>query len=172
MHESPLELRFGAPGKSGPADFALYGPRPQLLRDFTKEKGHGQDKTQDQPQKPSDGVATTRGCVADAFFGASPVVASALGAAPGATPARLIEPTMGGSRGHSKPGLSTLLRTGSFYFALTTATEACHRHVNCPALLTRELSAWLAASGRHGECWTGRKYRLCCQWESYHCCPN
>jgi hypothetical protein len=42
-----------------------------------------------------------------------------LGTAPGATPARLIEHTMGGSNNRSQPELSTLLGTGSFYFALT-----------------------------------------------------
>jgi hypothetical protein len=42
-----------------------------------------------------------------------------LGTAPSATPARLIEPTMGDSGNDSKPELSTLLGTGTFYFALT-----------------------------------------------------
>jgi len=107
MREARSRKLFGAPGKGGPAGFALDGPRPPLLRGFTKEKG---TRTSTSKAKPSDGdlVAATRGLIADAFFGASPVVASALGAAPGATTARLIEPTTGGSRSHPKPELSTL----------------------------------------------------------------
>ena len=116
MREARGKKQFGAPGKGGPAGFASYSPRPQLLRGFTKEKGNAKSTS---GTKPSDGIAATRGSVADAFFGASPVVASALGTAPSATPARLIEPTMGDSGNDSKPELSTLLGTGSFYFALT-----------------------------------------------------
>jgi len=37
----------------------------------------------------------------------------------GATPALRIEHTTGGPSGHSKPELSTLLESGTFYFALT-----------------------------------------------------
>src|SRR5450432_2075768 len=40
-------------------------------------------------------------------------------AAPGATPALRIEHITGGRGGHSKPELSTLLESGTFYFALT-----------------------------------------------------
>jgi len=51
-------------------------PRPPLRRDSTKEREVGKSKT-----KPSEGdfFAAFRGLIADAFFGASPVVASALG---------------------------------------------------------------------------------------------
>jgi hypothetical protein len=56
------------------------------------------------------------------FFGAIPV-ASALGATPGATLPRLLQLTMGGLDGHPKPELSTLLESGTFYFALTHATS-------------------------------------------------
>jgi hypothetical protein len=117
MREARGKKLFGAPGKGGPAGFASYSPRPQLLRGFTKEKGTAKSTSK---TKPSDDVAATRGSVADAFFGASPVVASALGTAPGATPTRLIDLTTGGSGNDLKPELSTLLGTGSFYFALTT----------------------------------------------------
>ena len=53
--------------------FAFHSPRPQLLKGPTKE-------SMSSKPKPSDGdfVAAIRGSVADAFFGASPVVASAL----------------------------------------------------------------------------------------------
>jgi len=120
MREARSKRLFGAPGKSGPAVFASYGPRPQLLRNFTKESRRAKSKARSK-SKPFDGdfVAATEGSIADAFFGASPVVASALGAVPGATPARLIETTTGGAHRRSKPELSTLLGTGSFYFALT-----------------------------------------------------
>lgn len=61
--------------------FAFHSPRPQLLKGPTKE-------SMSSKPKPSDGdfVAAIRGSVADAFFGASPVVASALGIRSGATP--------------------------------------------------------------------------------------
>ena len=65
-------------------------------------------------RKPS---GITRGFPAD-FSGAIPV-ASALGAAPGATPPRQIYLTMGGLDDRSKPELSTLPESGTFYFALT-----------------------------------------------------
>src|ERR1039458_8078094 len=42
-------------------------------------------------------------------------------AAPGANPALRIEHTTGGRGGHSKPERSTLLESGTFYFALTAA---------------------------------------------------
>jgi hypothetical protein len=77
--------------------------------------------------KPSEGdsVATSEGLLADAFFGASPVVASALGIRLGATLR---------GRFHSKPSPSTLLRKpdistwqrlGHFYLALTEGEEDC-----------------------------------------------
>jgi hypothetical protein len=65
-------------------------------------------------RKPS---GTTRGLPAD-FSGAIPV-ASALGAAPGATPPRLLQLITGGLDGQPRPELSTLLERGTFYFALT-----------------------------------------------------
>jgi hypothetical protein len=71
--------------------------------------------------KPSDGdfVAATRGSIADAFFGASPVVASALGIRSGATPRGPIYITMPRPAVPSKQDISTLLGIGHFYFALT-----------------------------------------------------
>lgn len=128
MREARSRRLFGAPGNGGPAVFALYGPRPQLLRNFTKESGRSKSKATSK-SKPSDDNfdAATRGLIADAFFGASPVVASALGTAPGATPPRLVEHTMGGSSSRSKPELSTLLGTGTFYFALTPRSAPLSR---------------------------------------------
>jgi|SRR5712691_7803626 len=69
----------------------------------------------------------TRGFLAD-FSGAIPV-ASALGAAPGATPPRLLQLTMGGLHDRSKPELSTLLESGTFYFALTGGIKTCQGKV-------------------------------------------
>jgi hypothetical protein len=96
--------------------FALYSPRPQLLRDFTKER-----VTSTSNSKPSAGdlLAATRGLMTDAFFGASPVVASALGVRSGATPHGRIHITMPPPAGPSKQDISTLLGIGHFYFALT-----------------------------------------------------
>lgn len=140
MRERRCRERFRAPGESGPAGFASFGPRSPLLRDSTKEKGHGKGKSKDQKQKPSDGVGATRGRVADAFFGASPVVASALGTAPGATPARPTR-TYHGRRSPS-------LKTGTFYFARNRKFLLC--------LDTRMRQAWrtvgplrVRCGGRH-----------------------
>jgi hypothetical protein len=71
--------------------------------------------------KPSDGdfVAAIRGSVADAFFGASPVVASALGIRSGATPRGRIHSKPHPSALPRKQDISTLLGIGHFYFALT-----------------------------------------------------
>ncbi len=73
--------------------------------------------------KPSDGdfLAATRGLMTDAFFGASPVVASALGVRSGATPRGQVHITMPLPAGLSKQDISTLLGIGHFYFALTRA---------------------------------------------------
>src|SRR5205807_2102424 len=69
-------------------------------------------------RKPS-GLA--RGFPAD-FSGAIPV-ASALGAATGATLLRQIQLTMAGLDGQPKPELSTLPERGTFYFALTATKD-------------------------------------------------
>lgn len=93
-----------APGKSSPADFAFYGPRPPL-KSFTKE--FIQKKT---PMRASQGFRR--------FFGASSV-ASALGIRSGATPRGPIHPNTPSPTGLPKPDISTLLAIGHFYFALT-----------------------------------------------------
>ena len=74
--------------------------------------------------KPSDGdlVAGIRGSVAEAFFGASPVVASALGIRSGATPRGRIYYNPTPSALLRKADISTLLGIGHFYFALTALT--------------------------------------------------
>jgi hypothetical protein len=70
--------------------------------------------------KPSDGdLAAIRGLVADAFFGASPVVASALGIRLGATPRGRIHLNIHPSALLRKADISTLLGIGHFYFAAT-----------------------------------------------------
>ena len=103
-------------GRAKPArpSFAFHSPRPQLLGGFTKE-------SMGSKPKPSAGdfVAAIRGSVADAFFGASPVVASALGIRSGATPRGRHQRTMDPPGHPSKQDTSTLLGIGPFYFALT-----------------------------------------------------
>ena len=96
--------------------FAFHSPMPQLLKGPTKE-------SMSSKPKPSDGdfVAAIRGSVADAFFGASPVVASALGIRPGATPRGRIHSKPHPSALPRKEDISTLLGIGHFYFALTCA---------------------------------------------------
>jgi hypothetical protein len=67
-----------------------------------------------------DGCAADRGGFAtDAFFGASPVVASALGIRSGATPCGPDQTNMPSKIKRTKPELLTLQKTGSFHFALT-----------------------------------------------------
>src|SRR5208283_5802841 len=88
--------------------------RPQLLGSFSKE-------SMSSKPKPSAGdfVAARRGSFADAFFGASPVVASALGIRSGATPRGRIHSKPHPSALPRKEDISTLLGIGHFYFALT-----------------------------------------------------
>jgi hypothetical protein len=134
MLEWRARVRFGAPGKISPAVFASSGPRPQLLRNFTKESGHV--KVKDQNQNPPMATSSPPSEGSRPMLSSEPAPSSPRpwATAPGATPARLIEHTMGGSNGRSKPELSTLLRTGSFYFALTwlsfsvDTAEPCHVH--------------------------------------------
>jgi len=68
-------------------------------------------------RKPS---GVTRGFPAD-FFGAIPV-ASALGAAAGATPPQRLQIIMAALLPPPKPELSTWQRIGTFYLALTVGT--------------------------------------------------
>ena len=101
--------------KSARRSLALSSPRPQLLKGFTKESGGLFIKP-----KPSDGDrVATRGSVADAFFGASPVVASALGIRLGATPRGRFHCKPSPSALSRKEDISTLPGIGHFYFALT-----------------------------------------------------
>jgi len=57
-------------------------------------------------------------------------------AAPGATPALRVEHTTGGRRGHSKPELSTLPESGTFYFALTPSNSALLLQLGTTAVCT------------------------------------
>src|SRR5271157_1113481 len=94
--------------------FAFHSPRPQLLKGPTKE-------SMSSKPKPADGdfAAAISGSVADAFFGASSVVASALGIRSGATPRGRIYSNPTPSALLRKADISTLLGIGHFYFALT-----------------------------------------------------
>ena len=65
--------------------------------------------------------------------------------APGATPARLTEHTTGGSADRLEPELSTLLETGTFYFALTLRLHMRYGLQGCSPTfrgLYREASPW------------------------------
>jgi hypothetical protein len=99
--------------------FAFHSPRPQLLKGPTKE-------SMSSKPKPSDGdfVVAIGGSVADAFFGASPVVASALGIRSGATPRGRHQRIMASRGFPSKQDISTLLGIGHFYFALTAYAKS------------------------------------------------
>lgn len=105
----------GTPGKNGPAGFASLCPKPPL-GSFTKAIGLGSTL-------PSWRSGKTHGfCVTG---GHSPIASEPTpsprlwAAAPGATPALPIELTTSGQSDRSKPELSTLLETGTSYFALT-----------------------------------------------------
>jgi hypothetical protein len=72
-----------------------------------------------KPKPSGNDFVATRGSVADAFFGASPVVASALGIRLGATPRGQFHPNLHPPALLCKADISTLLGIGHFYFALT-----------------------------------------------------
>jgi hypothetical protein len=119
LHQRPKRISKAKGNKERRAkaarrSFAFYSPRPQLLKGFTKESLLSKTK-------PSDGDfrAATRGLWTDAFFGASPVVASALGIRSGATPRGRIHSKPSPSALPRKEDISTLLGIGHFYFALT-----------------------------------------------------
>jgi hypothetical protein len=115
--------QFGTPGKSSPAIFAFDMPKASL-GSFTKAMDPG-------TTMPSWRSGNTHGfCVT----GGHPPIASEptpslrlWATAPGATPARLTEHTTGGQADRSKPELSTLLESGTFYFALTAASAPLSR---------------------------------------------
>src|ERR1035437_1863758 len=101
---------------------AFHSPRPPLLKGSTKE-------SMTSKPKPSDGdFAAIRGSVADAFFGASPVVASALGIRLGSPPRGRHQRTTDPPGRLSKQDISTLLGIAHFYFALTRPQQpTCDR---------------------------------------------
>jgi hypothetical protein len=118
----------GTPGKSGPAGFAFLCPKPPLGR-FTKAIGLGSTT-------PSWRSGKTHGfCVTG---GHSPIASEPTpsprlwAAAPGATPALRVEHIKGGRSGYSKPELSTLLESGTFYFALTTRWSCSCGRIGLP----------------------------------------
>ena len=109
-NERQMERR----AKPARRSLALHSPRPPLLRGSTKE-------SMLLKPNPCDGdfVAAITGSVADAFFGASPVVASALGIRLGSPPRGRHQRTTDPPGRLSKQDISTLLGIGHFYFALT-----------------------------------------------------
>ena len=115
MLPSP-QSQFGTPGKCGPAIFAFEMPKASL---------GGSTKAMDDPgtTMPSWRSGNTHGfCVT----GGHPPIASEptpslrlWATAPGATLARLPEHNTDAQGDRSKPERSTLLESGTFYFALT-----------------------------------------------------
>jgi hypothetical protein len=112
-HRSKPNTNKERRAKAARRSLAFYCPRPQLLGGSTKESLPRKTKPSD-----SDFIAI-RGSVTDAFFGASPVVASALGIRSGATPRGRFHPKPSPSPLPRKEDASTLLGIGHFYFALT-----------------------------------------------------
>ena len=134
-----LPKPFGTPGKSGPATFAFDLPKASL---------GGSTKAMDPGKTmPSWRSGKTHGfCVT----GGHPPIASEptpslrlWATAPGATPARLTEHTTGGSADRSEPELSTLLESGTFYFALTWLERAVVGVIGTPNSHRLERSLFL-----------------------------
>jgi hypothetical protein len=101
------ERQFGAPGKTGPAVFAFILPRASL--------GSFTTLMSPKAKTPEAGSRVSAWPISN---GASPSLR------PWANrdrrdPARHRKFTMGGLNNHSKPEVSILLETGSFYLALT-----------------------------------------------------
>jgi hypothetical protein len=111
-----LERRANAARRT----IAFYCPRPQLLRDFTQESLSSKIKTKPS-EDPVDGGF--RGFIADAFFGASPVVASALGICLGATPRRRNHTNTHFRQLQAKGDISTLLARVTFLLCVDTNSE-------------------------------------------------
>src|ERR1700688_2455839 len=112
------DSQYGTPGKAGPAGFAFKYPKPPLgsFTNSIQSSGTGKPSARNGPVSPG---------VIERWEGlrrllSEPTPSHRLwAAAPGATPALRIELTTSGLSRHSKPELSTLLGTGTFYFALT-----------------------------------------------------
>ncbi len=78
---NPEQKAKRKPGKSSPAIFALDLSKASAPPKLHQRNTEGQSQNQEHhlKSKPSDsGLEALKGLVADAFFGASPVVASAL----------------------------------------------------------------------------------------------
>jgi len=143
-HQRRTKTQKERRAKPARRSLAFNSPRPQLLGGFTKESLASKPK-------PSDGdfVAAIRGSIADAFFGASPVVASALGIRLGATPRGPFQCKPSSSALPRKEDISTLLGIGHFYFALTPGVcMSGWRQARCTLRRSR-LSGCAATPCRH-----------------------
>ena len=123
--EAKPKSQSGKPGKSSPASLAFTLSKASAPPKLHQKICHFKVKIKGSKPKPSDDdlVFATRGLHADAFFGASPVVASALDLRIGRDPvADRVELNMCSDSDRVEPELSTLQKTGSFYFASTTIT--------------------------------------------------
>ncbi len=109
-------------GQKAPGVVAFYLSKASAPLKLHQRNMQGQSQSQPQPlkSKPSDDDFAIRGLSADAFFGASPVVASALDLHVGRDPfADHIQTNRHFFPARPKPDISTLQRIGHFYFALT-----------------------------------------------------
>jgi len=120
----PAQKQYGAPGKTGPAIFALY---------LSEDRCSGASPKQSclKTQNPQNGHLMARfdwgsGAVC---FGASPV-ATVFGSAPGSatSPKHRLYSKPDPPAVPSKQDISTLLGIGHFYFALTRAFGPPTRH--------------------------------------------
>jgi hypothetical protein len=123
---SPAKPSLRKAGQKAPGGVAFYLSKASAPLKLHQRNTQGQSQSQSQPQpqphksKPSDDDFATRGLSADAFFGASPVVASALDLRVGRDPfADHIQTNRHFFSARPKPDISTLQRIGHFYFALT-----------------------------------------------------
>ncbi len=109
-------------GQNRPGDLSRFIAQGLRSSETSPKKG----RFENQKQNPLRLLSTVhlRGSFADAFFGASPVVASALGIRSGATPRGQIHSKPTPSALRRKEDISTLLGIGHFYFALT-ARRSC-----------------------------------------------
>jgi len=152
-----MRTEKGAPGKSGPPGFALTSSRP-LLRNSTKQSSN--------TKAPLNPFWNQRGMCR--FFGASSV-ASALSTRSGATPRGCIYPNSQPLTTPPKPDISTLLRLGHFYFALTSPKwpMTCHTEVDVEPLAPLHQRAITEVKTEAGQFVAARPYCTLISSRSY-----
>jgi hypothetical protein len=115
---------FGAPGKKRPAVFALDSPKASAPKLHHRNRQNQNQKYKTLCQLLTEGLSR--------FLRSQPRrigLGSPRQARPRHGPDQRI---MGGRGERSKPELSILLESGTFYFALTTVRLRRQRSENCP----------------------------------------